>query len=43
MKDFTIYCDMDLMQEIKAGNMLAFDALYSRYIKKLYKFTCSIT
>jgi len=43
MKDFAVYCDKDLMLEIKAGNKLAFDALYRRYIKKLYKFACSIT
>lgn len=30
------------MQEIKAGNMLAFDVLYKKYSRKLYKFGFSI-
>jgi RNA polymerase sigma-70 factor (family 1) len=30
------------MQEIKAGNMLAFDILYKKYSKRLYKFAYSI-
>jgi RNA polymerase sigma-70 factor (ECF subfamily) len=42
MKDIILYNDEELMQEIKAGNMFAFDALYRKYNKKLYKFGYSI-
>ena len=42
MKDFILYSDEELMQEIKADNMFAFDALYKKYSKKLYKFGYSI-
>jgi RNA polymerase sigma-70 factor (ECF subfamily) len=42
MKDIILYNDEELMQEIKAGNMFAFDALYRKYNKKLYKFGFSI-
>ena len=42
MKDFVLYSDEDLMQEIKAGNMFAFDALYKKYCKRVYKFGYSI-
>lgn len=42
MKDFFIYSDEDLMQEIKADNMFAFDVLYKKYVKKVYKFGYSI-
>ena len=42
MKDFTLYNDEELMQEIKADNMFAFDVLYKKYSKKLYKFGYSI-
>jgi RNA polymerase sigma-70 factor (family 1) len=42
MKDFISDSDEKLLLEIKAGNMLAFDALYKNYSKKLYKFACSI-
>ena len=42
MKDFLSYCDEDLMQEIKADNMLAFDLLYRRYSGRLSKFGYSI-
>ena len=30
MIDFSLYNDEKLMQEIKAGNMLAFDELYQK-------------
>ena len=30
------------MKEVKAGNMLAFDALYRKYSRRLYKFSYSI-
>lgn len=42
MQDFSQYDDADLMREIRADNMFAFDALYSRYSKRLYKFAFSI-
>ena len=42
MKDFILYSDEELMQEIKAGNMFAFDALYEKYCKRVYKFAYSI-
>jgi RNA polymerase sigma-70 factor (ECF subfamily) len=42
MKDIILYNDEELMQEIKAGNMFAFDELYRKYNKKLYKFGYSI-
>ena len=42
MKDFVLYNDEELMQEIKAGNMFAFDALYEKYCKRVYKFAYSI-
>jgi len=42
MKELTLYSDEELMQEIKAGNMLAFDELYCKYSKRLYKFSYSI-
>ena len=42
MKELTLYSDEELMQEIKAGNMLAFDELYRKYNKRLYKFSYSI-
>jgi hypothetical protein len=31
MKDFILYSDEELMQEIKADNMFAFDVLYKKY------------
>lgn len=31
-----------LMQEIKAGNMLAFDELYRRYFDRIYRFAVSL-
>ncbi len=34
--------DEELMLEIKAGNMLAFDALYRKYSGRLYKFAFSL-
>jgi RNA polymerase sigma-70 factor, ECF subfamily len=34
--------DGELMKEIKAGNMLAFDELYRKYSKRLFKFSYSI-
>ncbi len=42
MKDIISYGDVELMQEIKADNMFAFDVLYKKYSKKLYKFGYSI-
>ena len=42
MKDFILYSDEKLMQEIKADNMFAFDTLYKNYSKKLYQFAYSI-
>ena len=42
MKDILLYSDEKLMQEIKADNMFAFDVLYNKYNKKLYKFGYSI-
>jgi RNA polymerase sigma-70 factor (ECF subfamily) len=42
MKDFISYSDEALMLEIKADNAFAFDVLYKRYSKRLYKFCHSI-
>lgn len=42
MKEFDLYSDDNLMQKIKEGNMFAFDALYRKYVKKLYKFAYSL-
>jgi RNA polymerase sigma-70 factor (ECF subfamily) len=42
MKGFILYSDEKLMQEIKADNMLAFDALYKKYSKRLFRFSYSI-
>src|SRR5450759_2131051 len=42
MEESIIYSDEKLMQEIKADNMFAFDMLYNRYSKRLYKFAYSI-
>ena len=42
MKDLVLYSDEELMQEIKAGNMFAFDTLYKKYCKRVYKFGYSI-
>lgn len=42
MKDFVLYSDEELMQEIKADNMFAFDVLYKKYSKRLYRFGFSI-
>lgn len=42
MKEFFSYTDEELMLEIKADNMLAFDILYQKYSKRLYKFAFSI-
>jgi RNA polymerase sigma-70 factor, ECF subfamily len=42
MKDIISSSDGELMQEIKADNMFAFDVLYKKYSKKLYKFGYSI-
>ena len=36
MTVFSRYCDEDLMKEIKAGNLIAFDSLYRKYNKKIY-------
>jgi RNA polymerase sigma-70 factor (ECF subfamily) len=42
MKDFELYSDEELMLEIKAENMFAFDLLYKKYSRRLYKFGYSI-
>ena len=42
MKAYHQYTDEELMEEIKADNMLAFDVLYKKYSKRLYKFSFSI-
>jgi RNA polymerase sigma-70 factor (ECF subfamily) len=42
MKDLELYNDENLMQEIKADNVYAFDILYKKYSKKLYNFSYSI-
>jgi RNA polymerase sigma-70 factor (family 1) len=42
MKDNILYSDEELMQEIKADNMFAFDILYKKYSNRLYKFGYSI-
>ncbi len=41
MADFSLYSDEDLMREIRADNMFAFDALYWKYCKRVYKFAYS--
>jgi RNA polymerase sigma-70 factor (ECF subfamily) len=38
MNEFVSYSDEELMREIKADNMLAFDVLYNRYCNKVYQF-----
>lgn len=42
MKEYSLYKDEQLMNEIKAGNMLAFDALYNKYNRKIFNFAVSI-
>jgi RNA polymerase sigma-70 factor, ECF subfamily len=42
MKDFILYSDEKLIQEIRADNMFAFDVLYKKYSKRLYRFGYSI-
>jgi RNA polymerase sigma-70 factor, ECF subfamily len=42
MKDFILYSDEELMQEIKVDNMFAFDLLYKKYCKRLYRFAYTI-
>jgi RNA polymerase sigma-70 factor, ECF subfamily len=42
MRDIISYSDEELMKEIKADNMFAFDVLYKKYSKKVYKFGYSI-
>ena len=42
MKDNILLSDEELMQEIKADNMFAFDVLYKKYCKRVYKFGHSI-
>jgi RNA polymerase sigma-70 factor (ECF subfamily) len=42
MKDFSLYSDKQLMQEIKADNMFAFDTLYKRYSRRLFRFGYSL-
>jgi len=42
MEESILNSDEKLMQEIKADNMFAFDTLYNKYSKRLYKFAYSI-
>jgi RNA polymerase sigma-70 factor, ECF subfamily len=42
MKDYVEYRDEELMSEIKADNMFAFDILYKKYCNRIYKFGYSI-
>ena len=42
MKDLNLYSDEELMQEITSDNMFAFDVLYKKYCKRVYKFGYSI-
>jgi len=42
MEESILNSDEKLMQEIKADNMFAFDMLYFKYSKRLYKFAYSI-
>jgi RNA polymerase sigma-70 factor, ECF subfamily len=42
MEDFAVYSDAELVHEIREDNMFAFDALYERYSKRIYKFAYSI-
>ena len=42
MKKLSHCDDEHLIQEIKAGNMLAFDVLYKKYSRRLFKFGFSI-
>ena len=42
MEESILNSDEKLMQEIKADNMFAFDMLYNKYSKRLYKFAYSI-
>lgn len=42
MKDIALYSDEELMKEIKADNMFAFDSLYKKYCNKVYNFGFSI-
>lgn len=42
MNKYIVYTDEELMREVKADNMLAFDVLYKKYSKRLYKFAFGI-
>jgi RNA polymerase sigma-70 factor, ECF subfamily len=42
MRDLILYSDEELMRQIKADNMFAFDVLYKKYCKRVYKFGNSI-
>lgn len=42
MKTYSSYDDESLMSEIRAGNIFAFDEIYRKYSKHLYKFSFSI-
>jgi RNA polymerase sigma-70 factor (ECF subfamily) len=42
VKDLFLYSDEELMMEIKADNLFAFDVLYRKYSKRLNKFGYSI-
>jgi len=42
IKDIILLSDEELMSMIKADNMIAFDELYKKYCKRIYKFGYSI-
>lgn len=42
MSNLRLYNDEELMLEIKAGNMLAFDELYRKYSRRLHKFSYAL-
>lgn len=42
MIDYDLYDEAELMQEIKADNMFAFDILYKKYSRRIYNFGYSI-
>lgn len=42
MSDFIKHTDEELLKEICLDNLLAFDTLYNRYSKRVYRFACSI-
>jgi RNA polymerase sigma-70 factor (ECF subfamily) len=42
MQSPVLHTDEDMMQGIKAGNMICFDELYRKYSKRLYRFSFSV-